>query len=124
MSQFACNCLYGNFHLGKRGLASFKRDLRNRASLYCKYVVLFDMRKQKKSIKQLNHIFIDINECVLHGTDICHDNARCDNTVGSYNCTCNPGYSGNGRVCNSKCYFSFFYRRHLIKHCNIVIMTS
>ncbi|XP_078380532.1 uncharacterized protein LOC144663449 isoform X2 [Oculina patagonica] len=39
---------------------------------------------------------LDVNECKdgLHG---CHSNATCNNTIGSYNCTCKPGFHGNGR---------------------------
>ena len=39
---------------------------------------------------------IDINECKegLHG---CHVNAICNNTEGSYNCTCKLGIIGDGR---------------------------
>ncbi|XP_066027845.1 protein kinase C-binding protein NELL2 [Pocillopora verrucosa] len=38
----------------------------------------------------------DINECKegLHG---CHVNAICSNTGGSYNCTCKPGFIGDGQ---------------------------
>ena len=37
----------------------------------------------------------DVNECV-EGTDNCHTNADCTDTVGSFLCTCSPGYSGDG----------------------------
>ena len=40
----------------------------------------------------------DVDECRL-GTDDCHPNARCINTIGSYRCECNPGYAGDGRIC-------------------------
>ena len=46
-------------------------------------------------------IFIDKNEC----DDIsppCDLNARCNNTIGSYECTCNVGYSGDGKTCAGK----------------------
>ena len=43
----------------------------------------------------------DINECVV-GTDYCHINAICTNTVGSFYCTCQPGYTGNGITCACK----------------------
>ncbi|XP_022808884.1 uncharacterized protein LOC111345856 isoform X3 [Stylophora pistillata] len=40
----------------------------------------------------------DIDECATsnHG---CSTTAVCKNTKGSYNCTCKPGYSGDGRTC-------------------------
>lgn len=41
---------------------------------------------------------LDVNEC-QDGTSTCHANANCSNTVGSYNCSCLPGYSGNGFIC-------------------------
>ena len=41
---------------------------------------------------------LDINECELD-TDICDNNAECKNTIGSYNCSCEIGYSGNGFNC-------------------------
>lgn len=40
----------------------------------------------------------DINECV-RGTDDCNTNAACSNTDGSFTCTCNTGFSGDGRTC-------------------------
>ena len=38
---------------------------------------------------------LDIDECT-NNTDNCDVNAYCNNTVGSYNCTCYPEYTGNG----------------------------
>ena len=38
------------------------------------------------------------------GTHDCHMNAECTNTDGSYNCTCNRGYEGDGVNCASKLY--------------------
>ena len=42
--------------------------------------------------------FADINECTDNGHN-CDDNAVCNNTVGSFTCSCNAGYSGNGVTC-------------------------
>ena len=50
------------------------------------------------------HLFLcpaDINECE-NGEDNCHRNAECTDTIGSYNCSCNSGYSGNGFKCIGK----------------------
>ena len=44
----------------------------------------------------------DINECEST-SDVCDDNAQCLNTDGSFSCTCNPGFFGNGINC---CKFS------------------
>ena len=45
---------------------------------------------------------IDINECGSDDLNDCHENATCTNTPGNYNCACDPGYTGDGRVCDGK----------------------
>ena len=50
---------------------------------------------------------VEINECT-NNQNTCDKNAMCSNTPpGSYTCTCNEGYSGDGRscvpICNPKC---------------------
>jgi hypothetical protein len=44
--------------------------------------------------------YLDTNECLQDSP--CHANATCNNTEGSYLCTCDPGYSGDGFTCNGK----------------------
>ena len=44
----------------------------------------------------------DVNECT-RGMDSCHSHATCHNTPGSYTCTCNTGFTGNGISCTGKC---------------------
>lgn len=45
--------------------------------------------------------FLDINECLTsHGG--CDTDALCLNTLGSRQCACNRGYSGNGLTCMGK----------------------
>ena len=57
-----------------------------------------------------SHDFLDIDECTTnrHSCDV---NAICQNTVGSYNCTCKPGFYGNGTKClgNSEDIYCLFY---------------
>ncbi len=43
-------------------------------------------------------VLSDDDECVL-GTDNCDVNAECTNTEGSFTCTCNPGFTGDGVFC-------------------------
>ena len=47
------------------------------------------------------HEFVceNINECDL-GTDSCHDNATCTDTIGNYTCSCKTGFSGDGYDCS------------------------
>ena len=43
----------------------------------------------------------DFDECEL-GIDNCHENSTCTDVVGSFVCTCNNGFDGNGVDCTSK----------------------
>ena len=40
----------------------------------------------------------DVDECVL-GLDVCDGDATCVDTVGSYTCSCDEGYTGDGLSC-------------------------
>ena len=42
-------------------------------------------------------LIADIDEC--SSGHRCHNNATCQNTVGSYTCTCVNGYTGDGINC-------------------------
>ena len=56
----------------------------------------------KKHHEKLTNILnLDIDECVTE-TDSCHEYAVCSNNVGSFSCSCNVGYSGNGTICQTE----------------------
>ena len=44
---------------------------------------------------------LDFDECA-NESDLCHLNASCINTVGSYDCECLSGFMGDGFNCLSK----------------------
>ena len=46
----------------------------------------------------------DLDECQNDNTHNCHQNAICNNTIGSFDCYCKAGFTGNGKSCtgNSK----------------------
>ncbi|HQM84212.1 MAG TPA: InlB B-repeat-containing protein, partial [bacterium] len=46
----------------------------------------------------VNAEYSDNDECTI-GTDNCHEFATCENTIGSFTCTCNEGYYGDGVTC-------------------------
>ena len=48
-----------------------------------------------------NLLCTDINECVS-GSAECHNNATCTNTEGSYECSCDTGFTGDGFNCTSE----------------------
>ena len=52
-------------------------------------------------------LYSDIDECAL-GLDNCHADASCGDAIGSFVCTCNPGYTGDGVTCTSE------YKLHII----------
>ena len=41
----------------------------------------------------------DIDEC--HSVAECNKFAKCINTIGSFTCTCNDGFTGNGILCGN-----------------------
>jgi hypothetical protein len=45
------------------------------------------------------HIISDINECDENKHD-CDPDATCTNSIGSFDCTCNPGFEGDGTDCD------------------------
>ena len=47
-------------------------------------------------------LVVDIPECERE-LDDCDPNANCTNTIGSYNCTCNTGFTGDGFNCRGMC---------------------
>lgn len=46
-------------------------------------------------------VFVDLNEC---DANPCHVNADCTNTLGTFLCTCNVGFTGNGFECQGMLY--------------------
>ena len=62
-----------------------------------------------------NKFYADINECL---SNPCSVNGNCQNTDGSFTCTCKDGFTGSGFVCNGnldlyiflfRVIFFFFY---------------
>ena len=44
---------------------------------------------------------LDINECAQSPYP-CHVNGSCVNNIGSYQCICKDGFSGDGKSCTGK----------------------
>ena len=43
---------------------------------------------------------IDIDECSSEALNYCHHNATCSDTLGSFQCNCRDGFTGDGINCN------------------------
>lgn len=59
---------------------------------------------------------IDVDEC--EDPDVCSMNANCTNTIGSYFCTCEEGYTGNGTECEGMymLYYVYAHDMYLNEH--------
>lgn len=42
--------------------------------------------------------YLDRDECLTNTHD-CDPNAYCTNSNGTFDCTCNEGFTGNGKTC-------------------------
>ena len=53
---------------------------------------------------------LDINECSSNVPPVCHKNATCSNSEGSYSCQCQNGHFGDGKI---NCTGTFFFLSYL-----------
>ncbi|CAH3190637.1 unnamed protein product [Porites lobata] len=90
VGSYACACKAGYSGDGRKCTG----DLEERDTVNDSCVNLFILEYRRK------RFLVDIDECAS-GTDDCHSSrALCTNTVGSFNCSCNSSYIGDGRTCN------------------------
>ena len=52
------------------------------------------------ALKMMLLIMQDVDECE---SNPCHPNAICQNTEGSFTCTCNNNFDGDGFECTQQC---------------------
>ena len=62
--------------------------------MMCKYIL-------GKSNDFYVYFYADIDECSSDDLNICDNTTRaiCNNTIGSYNCSCKSGFTGDGTNC-------------------------
>lgn len=70
-------------------------------------------------------LLTDIDECSDNSHN-CHLSATCTNTVGSFTCSCNAGYTGDGITCSGKYRFGISYDSLKLRpyECFIETMTA
>lgn len=81
-------------------------------------------------IAYLIHIFLsDSDEC-REGSHDCDENAECSDTLEGFDCTCLPGFTGDGRTCvgglahQSYNICEFCYYTHHSMHCVQILMSA
>ena len=59
-------------------------------------------------------ISLDVNECEVYDS-LCALNATCSNTIGSYQCNCDTGFTGDGSFCSelNHIVFMIFSNRYI-----------
>ena len=63
--------------------------------------LLFYLENSHPDQLTVNGVLVEEDEC-QNGTHNCDVNAHCNNTLGSFNCTCLQGYLGDGVRCSGK----------------------
>ena len=63
---------------------------------------------------------VDIDEC--SGSHVCDPHAFCTNTEGSYTCTCNSGYAGDGKECTGRNNTYIYIKPNNIIFTHLVLM--
>ena len=82
-------------------------------------IVLILLSKEIQNIDFVDCLFFitDVNEC--NNVTSCHVDATCNNTIGSYTCSCQDGYYGNGNNCTGMYLISdimFVSKHHITVH--------
>ncbi|XP_065055560.1 fibrillin-2-like isoform X2 [Rhopilema esculentum] len=92
----SCNC-DSNDHVVRSddGKVNRKSDLPITSVIIGDVAGYWSVKYKRITVHQLE-CFEDIDECARK--DVCHSNATCHNTPGSYSCTCKPGFTGDGRI--------------------------
>ena len=66
---------------------------------FCNFLIWFHSFKSTGSSTNMHDfVSLELDECELE-THNCHAKASCSNTDGSYTCTCDDGYTGDGFTC-------------------------
>ena len=98
-SNATCNNIVGSFICscdgGFTGNGTYCEGS-NKTSI--KSIVQINFFKKINFVVIFYNSFSDVDECTK-GTDTCRANATCNNTVGSFNCSCDCGFTGNGTYC-------------------------
>ena len=68
---------------------------------YLKFIIAMNVKTYQVFNPKLSFLHLDINECSSL-IDNCDSNAACTNIPGSFTCTCNSGFKGNGITCTGK----------------------
>ena len=86
IGSFECKCNTGYTGSGTIGLCEGKLHTNN----------------ENKELLCIFPILLDINECTEESVRSCDRNALCTNRIGSFDCECYPGYTGNGTTCGKQ----------------------
>jgi len=88
ITLFALFYVEGKFHLRKMGKKVSENKTKQKQQLKIRDIYIF-----------LSFLMLaDIDECASSVHD-CHSSASCTNTVGSFSCSCNHPYTGDGKTC-------------------------
>ena len=63
---------------------------------------MFQSSSDTLSLVKQHFLFSDIDECAQDTHNCSKDGALCNNTEGSFNCTCKRGFTGDGYNCTGK----------------------
>ena len=113
--SFTCACKKGYYGNGQYCTAGKCLDSSCPDNEQCVSPTRTDCKCKSGFVRNSTNFCTDVDECSTE--NVCDEKADCSNTLGSYNCSCEMGFVGDGKFCSEgNCYDGDFCSENEVRY--------